>query len=269
MPAPTIWPFVTALGVTLGFAGLVTHVSVSAVGLVLFLRGAVGWWQEVLPQERVERMPVRPFEQRAKPIKSAPQKVAHLARGAGSHRLRIPVEIHPYSAGIRGGITGGIAMAVVALAYGLLAYGSLWYPINLLAAAAVPSLSVADLEHLRAFNLLGLTVAVISHGAISVFVGLLYAVILPMLPQYSAFWGSLLAPLLWSSLIWASLGIINPALNERIDWFWFIASQIAFGLTTGFVVARSERIETLQTWPIAARAGLEAPESTAEEELER
>jgi len=47
-PAPTVWPMVTALGVTMMFGGLVTHVLVSAVGLLLSLIAAVGWWKDVL-----------------------------------------------------------------------------------------------------------------------------------------------------------------------------------------------------------------------------
>jgi hypothetical protein len=48
-------------------------------------------------------------------------------------------------------------------------------------------------------------------------------------------------------------------LNARIDWIWFIASQVAFGLATGYVVHHSKMVETMQTWPLAARAGIEAP----------
>jgi spore maturation protein SpmA len=54
------------------------------------------------------------------------------------------------------------------------------------------------------------------------------------------------------------LGAINPALNARVDWVWFIASQIAFGLATGFVVSRAHPVATMQTWPLAARAGVQA-----------
>ena len=64
--------------------------------------------------------------------------------------------------------------------------------------------------------------------------------------------------LLWTGLIWAVLGVVNPALNARIDWPWFIASQIAFGLAAGFVISRAEPIGTMQTWLLAARAGVEA-----------
>ena len=54
-----------------------------------------------------------------------------------------------------------------------------------------------------------------------------------MIPRHPAFWGGVVAPLLWTGLIAASLDVINPALNERIDWPWFVASQIAFGLVAG------------------------------------
>src|SRR4030095_8578786 len=70
MPAPTVWPLVTALGITLGCAGLVTHMAVSVVGLVLFLRGLVGWWREVLPVEKHEAVPVPPPDRRAAPVQT-------------------------------------------------------------------------------------------------------------------------------------------------------------------------------------------------------
>ena len=260
LPAPTAWPFVTAFGITLLCAGLVTHPVVSVVGLVLALRGAMGWFRDVLPVEQHEWVRVRPLEQRARPIAQAPQAVAYLQPGVAGHRVRIPAEIHPYSSGIKGGIVGAVAMAMVACVYGLIAYRSIWYPINLLAAVAMPSLAQADVAHLAAFNGAGFVVALISHGLISILVGLLFAVLLPMLPSRRyAFWSSLMSPLLWSALIWATLRLINPALNARIDWLWFIASQIAFGLTTGYVVHHSKMVETMQTWPLAARAGIAAP----------
>ena len=266
MPEPTVWPLVTALGITLGCAGLVTHIAVSVVGLVLFLRGVIGWWGDVLPVDQHEAVPVRPVAQRATPIQPVLHTVAHLRLGEGGHRVRIPAEIHPYSAGIEGGIVGGIAMAIVAVTYGIVAYGSPWYPINLLAAAAFPVPAQMSLEQLTAFSGLNLGIALISHAVVSLLVGLLYAAMLPMLPRHPAFWGGLMVPLLWTSLIWASLDVINPMLNQHIDWRWFIASQMAFGLTGGFVIARSERIETMQTWPMAARAGLETPEDDPEQE---
>jgi hypothetical protein len=260
LPASTAWPFVTAFGLALLAAGLVTQAVISVVGLILAVRGAVGWFRDVFPVEQYEVVRLRPLEERARPITPAPQKIGYLQPGVAGHRVRIPAEIHPYSSGIKGGIAGGIAMAVVACLYGVIAHRSIWYPINLLAAAAVPSLAQADLAQLTAFNGTGFIVALISHGVLSILVGLLFAVLLPMLPsRRAAFWGSLISPILWSALIWATLRLINPALNVRIDWIWFIASQIAFGMTTGYVVHHSKMVETMQTWPLAARAGIEAP----------
>jgi hypothetical protein len=266
MPAPTPWPLIAALGVTLGFAGVVTNPIVSLAGVMLALAGAIGWWRDVLPHEKHERIPLRPPAQRAKPVQPAPQAVEHLTLGEAGHRVRIPAEIHPYSSGIKGGIVGGVAMAIVALLYGLIMQGSLWYPINLLSAAAMPSLAQADVEQLRAFSLLGLGVGLIVHGVTSIFVGLLYAVLLPMFPRRPAISGGVVAPLLWTGLLWSTLGIINPTLNARIDWIWFSASQIAFGLAAGFVVARTEQIETRQTWPLTMRAGVEATGVEPEQE---
>lgn len=260
LPATTIWPFVSAFGITLICAGLVTHPALSVVGLVVALAGAVGWFRNVLPVEQHEAVRLRAPEERARPITTSPRTIAYLHPGVAGHRVRIPAEIHPYSSGIKGGIVGAVAMAIVACLYGFIAYRSIWYPINLLAAVALPSLAEADVAQLAAFNGAGFVVALISHGLISVLVGVLFAVLLPMLPsRRAAFWSSFMSPLLWSALIWATLRLINPALNARIDWLWFIASQIAFGMTTGYVVHHSRMVETMQSWPLAARAGIAAP----------
>jgi len=107
------------------------------------------------------------------------------------------------------------------------------------------------------------------HGIISLLVGLLYAAILPMMPsRFTAFWGSFLAPVLWTALVASTLHLTNPALNAKIAWGWFIASQVAFGLITGFIVAHSKEVETAQSWPLAARAGVEAPGVMPEKEAE-
>jgi hypothetical protein len=258
LPAPTAWPLVLALGVTLIFAGLVTHAVVSAVGAVLAVVASVGWWREVLPREHVEHVPLRPVADRPRPIVASATEVRPLVPGEAGHRLRLPVEVQPYSAGIVGGLVGGVAMAAVACAYGLLFQGSLWYPINLLSAAAMPSMARADVETLRRFDGAALLIGVLAHGVISLLTGLLYALILPMLPRRHMLWGGVVAPILWTGLVWAVLGVVNPALEQRVDWVWFIVSQIAFGLAAGFVVGRAQPIATMQTWPLAARAGVTA-----------
>jgi hypothetical protein len=270
VPAPTHWPFVTAFGLALLLAGLVTTLAVSAVGLVVVLRGAVGWFRDVLPLPQEESVQVQRAITTRPAVAPSTRKVDHLQPGTEGHRVYIPVEVHPYSAGLLGGAVGGVGMAIIACLYGLVAYGSVWYPVNLLAAAALPSLAEAGPEALAAFHPAGFVVALFSHGVISLLVGLLYAAILPMMPsRFTAFWGSFLAPVLWTALIASTLRLINPALNARIAWVWFIASQIAYGLITGYVVAHSKTVETAQSWPLAARAGLEVPGLLPEQEGER
>ena len=258
LPAPTVWPMVVALGVTLGFTGLVTHFAVSVVGVVLALVGGVGWGRNVLPAERVEHVSASPAQSIPSWMTSPPRSVERLAFADDWHRVRIPVEVQPLSAGVRGGLIGACAMAVCAAIYGIVVQGSVWYPLNLLAAIAIPRMAEADVATLRAFDGVALVVGIFAHGLTSVLVGVLYAAILPLLPRRHLLWGGLLAPLLWTGLLWATLGVIDPALNARIAWSWFIASQIAFGITAGWVVASATPVATAQTRPLIERAGVEA-----------
>jgi len=267
VPAPTPWPFVTSFGLALLFAGLVTSLAVSVVGLVVILFGAVGWFRDVLPVPKEELVAIATTP--APIFVRSTRRVAHLQAGAEGHRVYIPITVHPYSAGLLGGALGGVGMAIIACLYGLIAQGSLWYPVNLLAAAALPALAEAGPAELKAFHMSGFALALLIHGIISLLVGLLYAAILPMMPsRFTAFWGSFLAPVLWTALVASTLHLTNPALNAKIAWGWFIASQVAFGLITGFIVAHSKEVETAQSWPLAARAGVEAPGVMPEKEAE-
>jgi hypothetical protein len=253
-PASTPAPLMAALGVTFGLAGLVTNASVSIVGVVLFVAGAVGWFREVLPHEREELVPL---EEAPVPVALSPHAVLRLTAGEGQHRARLPVEIYPYSAGIKGGIAGGVAMAALAVVHGLLAHGSPWYTINLLAAAGSATLTNAPAATLAQFNLQGVVLALVIHGVLSILVGLLYGALLPMFPWHPGIWGGVVAPLMWTGLIASVLDVVNPALNARIEWGWFIATQMAFGLVAGLVVARSTRIATFQHAPFTVRAGID------------
>ena len=258
MPKPTYWPMVFAFGLSLLTAGLVTHYVVSLVGFAIAIRAGIGWWSEVIPHEAHEEMPIN-VALRPAPILVESRSVVRLKTGEGRHRVRIPERVHPYSAGIWGGLAGGTAMAALACLYGLIAQGSIWYPVNLLAGVVIPGLGQASTQQLRAFNGLAFTAAFIGHGIISILVGLVYAVILPMFPRYAPFWAGVLMPLFWSGFVGTVLNLVNPAMNERISWPWFVACQLAFGLVGGFVIARSANIQTMQSWSFAERASLEAP----------
>lgn len=80
-----------------------------------------------------------------------------------------------------------------------------------------------------------------------------------MVPRRPILLGGFIAPIMWSGLLHTTLGIINPLLNQRIDWMWFVVSHIGFGIAAGPVVARQDRVRTRQFIPFAVRAGIEAP----------
>ena len=256
LPAPTAWPLVLAFGLALLFAGLLTSASVSALGAILTVLGCVGWFRQVLPHEQHETVPVVTEEV---PIVTERREVARIAAALEVHRAWLPIEIYPVSAGVKGGLAGSVAMAVLACLYGLLTHGSIWYPINLLAAVVYAQPMQLSEKHLTSFHIELLLVAAALHLVTSVLVGLLYGVLLPMVPRRPILLGGFIGPIIWSGLLYATLGIINPLLDQRIDWMWFVASQIAFGIVAGLVVVKQQRVRTRQHLPLAARAGIETP----------
>jgi len=90
-------------------------------------------------------------------------------------------------------------------------------------------------------------------------VGLLYGAMLPMFARRPILLGGLIAPVLWSGLLYTILGLLNPVLESHIDWFWFMASQVAFGVVAGLVVVRQPRKLTRENVSFPLRAGIEAP----------
>ena len=256
LPSPTLWPPLLALGLALAAVGLVTKNIITVIGGVLALAGAVGWFLQVLPRERHEVVPVA-----TKPVTIAVsrRKVARIAATIEPRpvRARLPLEIYPVSAGLKGGIAGAAAMALLAVLYGVASHHSIWYPINLLGAVVYAQTQVSTSE-MEAFHLVLLLVATALHVTTSILVGLLYGALLPMLPRRPILLGGLFAPLVWTGLLYNILDIIDPALNQRIDWGWFLASQIAFGVVAGLVVVRQMRVPTWQ-FPLAVRAGVESP----------
>src|SRR5262245_17082165 len=129
MPSATAWPGVLAFGITLVFAGLLTTASVSILGAILAVAGYAGWFREVLPHEKHELSPV--LEEPAPVATSRPSVARANWITHDLHRARLPLETYPVSAGVKGGLAGSVAMAVLAIAYGLIVQHSVWYPINL------------------------------------------------------------------------------------------------------------------------------------------
>jgi hypothetical protein len=259
LPSPTVWPIVLALGIALTLAGMVTHWAISLLGLILMLRASVGWFREVFPHEHRETVLVTT---QAVEIATTRGQIDRLSTSE-SHRKVLPIETYTITAGIKGGVAGGVAMIAPAILYGMIYYHSAWYAANLLAAAVFVSWANASTTFLCAFHMDGLIVAAILHGLTSLLVGLLYGAMLPMFPKKPILTAGFLAPLLWSGLLYTTLGVVNPLLDQRIDWLWFIASQFAFGLVAGFVVNLHVRVRTpqFQSLPFAVRAGFETQRS--------
>lgn len=256
MPSNTAWPIVLAFGCTLLLGGILLGFIMTLLGAVLVLAGCIGWFRQVLPHESAEYMPVevQPVEIETK------RKVVQRIKLPG---LEVkPGEIIPTSplvAGIKGGIAGGIAMVIPVLIYGQLVHGSIWYGVNLLGGAGVAHWTNVTTAQIDAFHWQWLLIALAIHAVSSVLVGLVYGSMLPMLPSRPILLGGLVAPLLWSGLLHASIGLINPAMAARISWPWFVVSQVAYGLVAGWIVAHDENFKRIRKMPLAIRVGLEAP----------
>ena len=256
VPASTAWPLVLAVGFTLIFAGLLTSVSVSVLGAVLAVAGCAGWFGEVLPSEHEVELPVIPDEFVPATTRLT---VDRLPVAPDQLRAWLPLRTHPISAGLKGGLAGGLAMAVLACAYGVLKAGSIWYPINLLAASVYAESLKLGASGLNAFHADSFAIALGLHAVISVAVGLLYGAMLPMFAHRPILLGGLIGPVLWSGLLYSILSLLNPMLESHIDWLWFVASQVAFGVVAGFFVIRQPRVTTRENIAFAIRADVEAP----------
>jgi hypothetical protein len=238
------------------FAGLVTSEPVSVLGGILIIAGAVGWFRNVLPNEKHESVSVTPVEPA---IATTRRDVARLEVASQPHRAWLPLETYPVSAGVKGGLAGSVVMAGFAMLYGLISGNGVWYPVNLLVAGFFPGAVHATTAQIAEFRVSALLLAIPIHLTTSLLVGLLYGVMLPMFPRRPVVLGGLIAPIMWSGLLYTTLDIINPVMNHRINWLWFVLSQVGFGVVAGIVVSLQQRIRTYQGLPFAVRAGIEAP----------
>lgn len=239
MPRPTSAPILISFGAMLISSGLVLNIAYSVVGALLLVIG-MGRWIRILASGTGEE--IVPIEPSPAPVKVSRVQVEPLQPGMPGHRMRIPEKVHPYSAGFKGGIVGGIAMAMTALGYGIFSGRGLWYPVNLLGGMIVPSVADWSNTELGQFHLLQLVLGFVIFVATSIGVGLMFGILLPTMPRWPILWGGIVAPLLWTGAIYGFMGILNPALGRHVDWRWFFASQLAYGITVGIVVVRSEKI---------------------------
>ncbi|MFZ0317901.1 MAG: hypothetical protein WAL56_02155 [Candidatus Sulfotelmatobacter sp.] len=265
MPSSTAWPLVLALGVALLAAGMVTNAAISVLGLVLALAASVGWFRSVLPAEAHQMVETT---DEATVIEPSFKSLERLPIGP-MHRKMIPVETFQLTTGLRGGVAGGIAMIFPATVFSVLKFHSLWYAVNLMAAGGFVSWADESDTFLSQFHLQGTLAALAIHTVASLLVGLLYGAMLPMFPRWPILTAGFLAPLLWTGLLYSTLSVISPILNNRIDWYWFVPSQIAFGLACGFVVNLHAKVRTpqFQALPFAVRAGVQGDLEEIKDEI--
>ncbi len=242
MPKPTAAPLVLAVGIALLAMGVATRPTFLVVGAVVFVIGLGRWINQLLPGRGHWREPLVAPAQRPQPMAPAPGEVEKLRHGMPGYRLRLPVKVHPVSAGIKGGLVGGLVMPLPALLYGYFSGHGIWWPVNLLTGMVLPGVGDMSNTELEKFHPTLLATGVVIHIVVSLTMGLMYGVLMPTLPDIRKplEWGALLMPLLWTAVSFFALGQIHPGVRERIEWPWFVLSQFVFGVVAALVFMRFE-----------------------------
>lgn len=260
MPRPNVWPMVLGLGIALMAAGVALNLGFFAAGIVIFLAGLTGWISQLLPGRGHHHEALAELDRRPKPVVAIPGTIEPLHPGRPGYRFQLPEKVHPISAGVKGGLLGGVAMILPALAYGVLSGHGIFYPVNLLAGMVLPgveNMALVDPKQLDDFQLTLFVTGVLIHVVNSVVFGLLYGVLLPTLPEIPRplAWGGLLMPLLWTGVSFSVMGIVNPVLAKGVSWEWFILSQFIFGVVAALVVIRLEPMRRIPAGIIGGLVG--------------
>ena len=243
VPRPTAAPIVLAAGIAMIAAGVPFGLAFVVVGTVVALVGLGQWIANLLPSRghALEALPEPTSLERR--VHMA-EKVEHLRPGLPGYRLRLPTEVHPISAGLRGGIVGGVVMPVPAIIWSLASGNGLWYPANLLAGMVLPGVGKMTIPELQQFHLTLVVVAIAIHVVMSIVIGLIYGVLMPTLPRIPPpiIWGGLLMPIVWTAVSYVALHVANSALPGLVSWPWFVVSQVVFGITMPAIVIGAHRL---------------------------
>jgi hypothetical protein len=219
--------------------------------------GLASWISHLLPGRGHWREPrVAPAE-RPKLVTVVPGHVQRLRTGMPGYRLRLPTKVHPISAGIKGGLVGGLVMPLPALVYGLVSGYGIWYPVNLLAGMVLPGVGELSVAELMAFHPMLLVLGISIHIVVSLIMGLMYGVLMPTLPSFPRplAWGALLMPALWTAASFVALSFFNPAVRALVEWPWFVLSQFIFGVVAAIVFMRFEKWNALLAGILGGIAG--------------
>jgi hypothetical protein len=257
MPRPTIAPMLLSLGLILAAGGAILGLPFLLVGLVIFVIGLGLWIASLLPGRGHVHEEVTAQDCRERTIATTRPLVEQLTQGMPGYRVQLPQKVQPISAGVKGGIIGGLVMPLPALIYSLLSGHGIWYPVNLLAGMLVPGVGDMSVRELEGFHLGLLVSGLLIHAMSALVLGLIYGVLLPTLPEMpgEATWGGLLVPLLWSGLSFVAMSIINPAVRNGVSWPFFMMSQFVFGVATATIVQRRRPFGTIRAGIIGGVAG--------------
>ncbi len=155
--------------------------------------------------------------------------------------VRIPAYVYPYFAGVYGGVAGGLGMALVGLAYGLLSSHGPWYPVNLIAATIIRSWQGVATSQLEQFSLLGLAVGLAIHLLMSTGLGLAFAILLPTLPGRPLVWAFVVGVILWAGAVYAGLPLLNPVMARLVDLPSFAVGNIVYSLILGLWITHTPK----------------------------
>ncbi len=160
-----------------------------------------------------------------------------------TREIGYPTHVYPYTAGFVGGIAGGLAMIVPAIAYGVLSGRGIWYPVNLVAATVMRGMQSMMPEQLAVFNSSALVAGLAIHLSIAALLGLLFAILLPTLPGRPVIWALIVGPLLWFGATLVVLPQLNPVMSQWLDWPSFALANIVYGLVAGGWVMYTPLVE--------------------------
>ena len=152
-----------------------------------------------------------------------------------------PEWVYPYSAGIFGGLIGGLGVALVGLGYGVYS-GNVWLPVNVVAATVLRNLQSQSADALGQFAPSALIAGLLIHALMSTALGLMFAFILPALPGRPLYWGPVIGPLLWVGGYVAALPLVNPVMVRNLEIISFTIANILFGILLGWWIDRTPMV---------------------------
>ncbi len=172
-----------------------------------------------------------------------------MAQSYPNPEVGVPVaseNVYPLRVGITGGVVAGAVMALAMALWGALSGNGLWFPVNMISATVLRGLQDASIAELQQFMPMAAFVGTLIHFATSILLGLIFAIVLPMLPGWSWFWGVVVGLLLWAAAQYAVLPLVNPKMEALVNQPTFILANVAYSVVLGWWVSRAEKAPILR-----------------------